>query len=582
MSSTRPTTLKGQSMRARRGTVLAAVTSSLASAALTLLAPAAAQAAAATPPYEPDASSIGTLAFYDASGLTVTGGSTTATPFAKYAVGTYSSSATLSGTSGVLYGCSPKSGQAPGNWSCLQMNAATPFPIAGAPAPVAGASPATQINVDDYTLDQLAQAYPNTATDPDPYTGLYQLRLGTTTDAKYLVADVKITGSTWQLVYPAPPSASLPDAPTGLQATYPATGSVALSWTAGASNGGASVTDHQITVTPSGGSAQTVMTGSGTTSYTLNGLSVGTTYDVTVAAVNSAGTGAASSPLSVSPVSVATAPAPPTGVSAVAGDTKATVSFTPGADNGSAITSYTVVSSQGDVASGSTSPIVVTGLANGVSRTFTVSATNGVGTSDPSAASAAVVFYGSAVSIRTSTALITAGGAATLSGTLTSGPTGSARAVRVYSYPVGKTASYVTLSTATTGAWSRVVKPVYNTAFRVVYLGDATHKAVTSAAVKVTVRTKLTIVSPTYGAKTTHRTITVTGRTGPNKAGAYVYLYEVRSTGLVKLAAARVSSTGSFTFIRTFTKGTHVLQVRIGATTSNASGISPNVRFYEV
>lgn len=568
-------------MRARRGTLLLAATSSLASAALTLLAPGVAGATTSTPPYEPDPSSIGTLAFYDASGATVTGGSTTAAPFATYAVGTYSSATTLSGTSGVLYGCSPKSGQAPGNWSCLQMNAATPFPVAGAPAPVAGASPATKITADDYTLDNLSQAYPNTATDPDPYTGLYQLRLGTTTDAKYLVADVKITGSTWQLVYPAPPSASVPDAPTGLQATYPATGSVALSWTAGASNGGASVTDHQVTVTPSGGAPQTVMTGSGSTSYTLTGLGVGTTYDVTVAAVNSAGTGAASAPLSVTPVTVATAPAVPTGVTAVAGDAKATVSFTPGSDNGSAITSYTVVSSQGDVATGSSSPIVVTGLANGVNRTFTVSATNAVGTSDPSAPSNAVVFYSSSLSIRQTVSSTVAGTAFRVYGTLTSGPA-AARYVTLVCYPAGHAATTVRALTSSTGAYAFTVRPVYTTTYKVVYGGDPAHKAVTSALLKHVVRTNVVITSPKAGLKTTTRTLKVIGYTSPNKHGVYVYLYEVKRTGIVKLAAVRVATNGYFTFSRTFLKGTHVIYVSIGATSTNAAGVSLRRTFYEV
>ncbi|MBI1346297.1 hypothetical protein GC163_08395 [bacterium] len=87
-----------------------------------------------------------------------------------------------------------------------------------------------------------------------------------------------------------------------------------------------------------------------------------------------------------------TPPGPPTGVTAAAGDTQATVSFSPPANNGwSAITTYTVTSSPGGfTATGSTSPITVTGLTNGVVYTLTVTATNAAGTSSGSSASNAV------------------------------------------------------------------------------------------------------------------------------------------------------------------------------------------------
>ena len=70
----------------------------------------------------------------------------------------------------------------------------------------------------------------------------------------------------------------------------------------------------------------------------------------------------------------------------------ASVNFSPPADNGgSPITHYTVTASPGGItAQGTRSPIRVSGLTNGVSYTFTVTATNGVGTSAPSAASNAV------------------------------------------------------------------------------------------------------------------------------------------------------------------------------------------------
>ena len=83
---------------------------------------------------------------------------------------------------------------------------------------------------------------------------------------------------------------------------------------------------------------------------------------------------------------VPTVPGAPTAVSAVAGNGQATVGFTaPASDGASAITSYTVTSSPGGkTATGTSSPITVTGLANGTTFTFTVTATNSLGTGLPS------------------------------------------------------------------------------------------------------------------------------------------------------------------------------------------------------
>ncbi|MDX3775561.1 Ig-like domain-containing protein [Chromatiaceae bacterium AAb-1] len=88
-------------------------------------------------------------------------------------------------------------------------------------------------------------------------------------------------------------------------------------------------------------------------------------------------------------VAVPTVPGAPVIGSAVAGSEQATVTFTPpSSDGGAPITSYTVMSSSDGIsASGSASPIVVTGLTNGVAYSFTVTATNTAGTSAASAAS---------------------------------------------------------------------------------------------------------------------------------------------------------------------------------------------------
>jgi hypothetical protein len=81
-----------------------------------------------------------------------------------------------------------------------------------------------------------------------------------------------------------------------------------------------------------------------------------------------------------------TAPGAPTNVTATAGNTTATVSWTAPGNGGSALTGYTVTPYIGSVAQtpvaagASATSATVTGLANGTAYSFTVSATNAIGT----------------------------------------------------------------------------------------------------------------------------------------------------------------------------------------------------------
>ena len=133
------------------------------------------------------------------------------------------------------------------------------------------------------------------------------------------------------------PAITQPGPPTGLTAT-PGHGQVALSWTAPASDGGAGISGYLVYAgTSPGGELTAPVNGSpvNATSYTVTGLTAGTTYYFKVAAVNAAkhqgndsgevsatpvsATASPSASASAPPTSGAGASAPPTGVSSVAG-----------------------------------------------------------------------------------------------------------------------------------------------------------------------------------------------------------------------------------------------------------------------
>jgi len=91
-----------------------------------------------------------------------------------------------------------------------------------------------------------------------------------------------------------------PNAPTSLAAS-PSSGALALTWTAPAYAGSTSITGYTVEYTPSGGSASTVATNSASASYTLTGLTNGTSYTVRVRAINSVGSGAYSTSITATP-----------------------------------------------------------------------------------------------------------------------------------------------------------------------------------------------------------------------------------------------------------------------------------------
>jgi hypothetical protein len=174
---------------------------------------------------------------------------------------------------------------------------------------------------------------------------------------------------------------ALPDAPTISAA--PGNGEATVTFGAPAYTGGVPLTSYTLTVSPGG---QTIPSAASPT--VVGDLTNGVTYTFTLVANSSVGT----SEPAVATATPRTIPDAPTGVTAAPGNLQATVSFAPPAWNGGEGPSlYTVRASTGQTATGTTSPIVVTGLTNDEPVTFTVQAENSAGKGPESAPSDPVV-----------------------------------------------------------------------------------------------------------------------------------------------------------------------------------------------
>ena len=172
---------------------------------------------------------------------------------------------------------------------------------------------------------------------------------------------------------------SIPPAPSGLSAT-PGNAQVSLSWNA--SSGATSYNVKRSTT--NGGPYSTIATGVGTTGYTNTGLTNGTTYYYVVSASNTAGESPNSNQASATPTAGSSPPAAPTGLTAAAGNAQVSLAWT--ASSGA--TSYNVKRSTTNggpystIATGvGTTSYTNTGLTNGTTYYYVVSASNTAGES---------------------------------------------------------------------------------------------------------------------------------------------------------------------------------------------------------
>ena len=176
-------------------------------------------------------------------------------------------------------------------------------------------------------------------------------------------------------------AAGAPTAPS-ISAT-PDNLSASIAFTQG-SDGGSAITNYSYSTD---GTTFTPFSPAQTTSpLRVTGLTNGTPYTISVKAINAIGSSVASTSVTVTPaVTVPTAPS----LSATAGNTSASIAFTQGSNGGSAITNYSY-STNGTTftpfsPAQTTSPLTITGLANGTPYTISIKAINAIGSSVASA-----------------------------------------------------------------------------------------------------------------------------------------------------------------------------------------------------
>uniref|UniRef100_A0A6C0D3S7 Fibronectin type-III domain-containing protein n=1 Tax=viral metagenome TaxID=1070528 RepID=A0A6C0D3S7_9ZZZZ len=208
------------------------------------------------------------------------------------------------------------------------------------------------------------------------------------------------------------------------------------------------------------------------------------------------------------------APSAPTSISAtLLTVNSASISFT--APSNTNVTSYTVTSNPGSIVkTGSSSPIIVTGLTSGTAYTFTVTATNQIGTSSPSTVSNSITTSVPSAPTITSVTALTASTASISF----SAPSGTVTSYDIISNPATTTQNTTSTSYTFTGL---ALGTTYT--FSVTAKNDAGSSSASTASNSITMTATSAIPNYsgyTYNAAPTHNWI-VTGQSNSAMNGTY-------------------------------------------------------------
>jgi len=285
-----------------------------------------------------------------------------------------------------------------------------------------------------------------------------------------------------------------------------------------------------------------------TTGGTLTFLTTGTCTINAEQAGN--GTYAGASTVTQSFIVNAVVPGAPTIGTATAGNAQATVTFSPPASTGGVtISSYTVTSSGGQTATGTSSPITVTGLTNGTAYTFTVTAYSSAGTGPASSASNSVTpQVGQTITFGTAPIVMVDG-----TGTVSATGGGSGNSIVFTSL----TTDYCTVSSATpSSATSAIVNGVKAGTCTIAanQSGDTTYSAAPQATLDITINPKLTLTISTLPALAV-TTSPVLNISGTVTGGNGIQSLTINGTAVTFL------SDGSFSFPVQLALGANVITI---------------------
>ena len=399
---------------------------------------------------------------------------------------------------------------------------------------------------------------------------------GTTYYVQVSVANINGSSSFTSSVAGTPNAGATPGAPTGLLATS-GDAQVALTWTAPTSRGGSIITGYKVERSFDGGTTWSVVTansGSSVTSYLVSGLANGTGVSFRVSAVNASGAGTASSAATTTPRAVASSP---TSLTETAGNGHVVLAWAaPTSNGGTAVTSYLVERSSD---SGATWTVVtttsalttdVTGLTNGTSYAFRVSAITGAGTGSPTTPIVATPF--TTANAVTGITTIARNGQVTVSWTA---PTNNGGAI-ITGYKVasstdgGTTFSSDTLVTGTTAVVTGLTNgtPVV---IRIIAVNAAGNGA---SATSTSVTPASTPGAPTsLSGAAGNAQATVTWSAPTSNGGSAVVSYAVETSTSLTGSWTRVGTTTNTTYTLTGLTNGAATYVRVLATNNIGDGV---------
>jgi Lamin Tail Domain/Fibronectin type III domain len=279
-------------------------------------------------------------------------------------------------------------------------------------------------------------------------------------------------------------------------------------------------------------------------------------------------------------------------VTARAGDQLADVTWNAPTPDDPTITGYVVTASPADTPAVTVDPTArtatVTGLANGTTYSFTVTATNPDGSSPPSAPSSPVIPgppAATTLSLAASSTSLLHGGTVTLSGRLQleNTTTGVAGETLILERRPKGTISWTTLTTVTTASDGTLdpaqqVTPQAHTEYRLRHPATPFYAASTSKVADVRVGVRLT-VRRNRTSMAVGRTATISGQVTPAHRGQQLRLQQKRGRSWHTAQKKTLPASGRYSFgLRPKTTGTSWWRVYKASDSDHIGDISPTFR----